>query len=410
MKRLPPALLLGALALGVRLLYVLVIARGPVGVGGDAGYYHSAANLIADGHFLDRRIHGGTYPTAEHPPLYPLVLSVVSLLGGRALLAHRIAGCVIGTGTVLAVAALGHRVAGRRGGWLAGGGAALYPPLVTADGLVMAEPLFALLVAVTVLCVLGRLERPGRPSGWVGVGALVALCTLARGEGLALLVLLAWPAAWVAARRRGVALVTLACLLVLAPWVIRNEVVFGRPLIATDSNTLIAGANCPDTYSGHDIGWWSLACLERARTPLQTDRGDASTGAAWRYATHHVGRLPLVALVRVLRTFDLFQPLRQGNQEPRRRWVDVVSAPFVWVVLALAAIGFVRLRGQRRWPLAAPIAMVVIVSAAGWGIGRFRIGADVVLLPLAAAGVVGAASLRAPASRPGRRRGSTTER
>jgi 4-amino-4-deoxy-L-arabinose transferase-like glycosyltransferase len=372
-------------------VYVLAVARAPVGIGGDAGYYHSAANLIAQGHFLDRRILGGVYPTAEHPPLYPLVLAVVAWSGGTALLAQRIASCVIGVGVVLAVALLGRRVAGPRAGWLAGGLAAVFPPLVTADGLVMSEPLFALLVALAVLSALGLLARPTRARA-AGLGVLVALATLTRGEGLALLVLLAWPAAVLASPRDRawrLAAVTLACVVVLAPWVIRNAVAFGRPLIATDSNTLIAGANCPDTYYGHDIGWWSLRCMERARSRVQIERGDASTAAAWRYAGDHAGRLPVVAAVRVLRTFDLFQPFRQGNQEPRRRWVDVVSAPFVWVVLALAIVGFVRLRGAVRWPLMAPIVMVVLVSALGWGIGRFRIGADVTLLVLAAAGVFG---------------------
>jgi len=127
--------------------------------------------------------------------------------------------------------------------------------------------------------------------------------------------------------------------------------------------------------------------MERARTRRQTERGDASTAAAWRYAGDHAGRLPVVAAVRVLRTFDLFQPLRQGNREVRRRWVDVIGAGFVWAVLLAAVIGWRRLRGRRRWPLLAPVAMVVLVSALGWGIGRFRVGADVTLLVLAAAAV-----------------------
>jgi 4-amino-4-deoxy-L-arabinose transferase-like glycosyltransferase len=373
---------LGALA--VRLGYVLIVAPAPVGVGGDAGYYHSAANLIAHGHFLYRSILGGSYPTAEHPPLFPLALSVVSVFGGDSLLAHRVAGCVIGSLTVVAVAALGRRVAGPRAGWLAGGLAAVFPPLVTADGLVMSEPLFALTVAVALIIALGP---PGRRRSAL-LGATVALSALTRGEGLALLALLAWPVAWRAGRWRDVLLSTLACLAVLAPWVIRNAVVFGRPLLATDSNTLIAGANCPDTYYGHDIGWWSLGCMERARTRVQVQQGDAATGAAWHYAGQHIGRLPLVAAVRVARTFDLFQPLRQGNREPRRRWVDILGLVFFYPVFALALLAVLRRRAP--WELLAPVVMVVLVSAVGWGIGRFRIGADVSLLVLAASAVVGA--------------------
>src|SRR5256885_15728171 len=84
-------------ALGVRLLYSLVIARSPVGIGGDAGFSHSAADLIAHGHFYYRTILGHSSRTAEHPPLYPLLLSVGSLLGAKSLLAHRLMSCAIGS-------------------------------------------------------------------------------------------------------------------------------------------------------------------------------------------------------------------------------------------------------------------------------------------------------------------------
>ena len=177
--------------------------------------------------------------------------------------------------------------------------------------------------------------------------------------------------------------------LVLAPWVIHNAVAFHRVILATDSSTLIAGANCHDTYYGHDIGWWSLDCLAHGRTRAQLDAGDASTGAAVDYATDHVTRLPLVAAVRVLRTFDLYQPLRQGNREPRRKWFDIVGLVIYFPLLILAGFGLAR-AAERRWILLAPVWMVVIVSALGWGIGRFRVAADISLLVLAAYALAGA--------------------
>lgn len=394
--------LLGALALAVRLVYVLAIARAPVGIGGDAGFYHSAADLITHGHFLYREIFGHAYVTAEHPPLFPLVLSLSSLLGFGSLLAHRIVGCLIGSMAVMLLAALAARFGGSRAGLVAGVVAALYPPLITADGLVMSEPLFVLTVAASLLLALRCYERAGVLDA-ILLGVAIALATLTRGEGVLLLPLLGWPAALLAARHgratRAIAL-TLAAALVVVPWVVRNEVVFHRPILAADSNTLLAGANCPDTYYGHDIGWWSLKCMERARTRAQIVHGDASTNAAWSYAGEHVGRLPLIAAVRILRTFDLFQPLRQGNLEPRQRWVDILSLVFFYPVLVLSAIGLWRLR-DRRWVLLAPVAMVVLVSAVGWGIGRFRVAADISLLVLAGCALTGSRAPRRSLRRPG---------
>jgi hypothetical protein len=375
-------------ALAVRLLYSLVIAPAPVGVGGDAGFYQSAANLVADGHFYYRIILGHAYETAQHPPLYPLLLSLGSLLGAKSLLAHRILSCAVGAGAVVVVGLLGERVAGRRGGIAAAAVAAFYPQFVTADALVMSEPLFTLTVAAAVLLAI-RLRDVPTLRGSLVLGATVGLAALTRPEGLLLLPLLACPGSYAKNSAGAVRVIaaTVALVVVIAPWMVRNAIVFHRFTFATNSNTLIAGANCRDTYYGHDIGWWSLDCLERARTPYQTHIGDASTTAALRYARDHAGRVPLVMAVRVLRTFDLFQPLRQGNREPRRRWVDVVGLVFYFPLLALAVIGLVRMRRSRTvpvWPLLAPVAMVVVTSVLGWGIGRFRIAADVSIIVLAA--------------------------
>jgi 4-amino-4-deoxy-L-arabinose transferase-like glycosyltransferase len=390
--------LLGVGALAVRLLYIFVIARAPVGIGGDAGFYESAARLLAHGTFYARTIFNHSYQTAEHPPLYPLVLAMLSPLSGAGETGFRIVSCVIGSLGVALIALLAARLGGRRAGRLAGALAAFYPPFVTADGLIMSEPLFVVTVAAALLLALHVRVRPSLPVAvWLGVA--VGAATLTRGEGLLLIPLLALPALCRRAPSgRGVRVLAamLASLAVIAPWVVRNAIVFHRLILATDSNTLIAGANCHDTYYGHDIGWWSMRCLKRARTRRQLSTGDAHTSTALRYAGRHLGRLPLVAAVRVLRTFNLFQPLRQGNQEPRRKWVDVIGLVFYFPLLLLAGFGLRRLRAADRGGtlvlLLAPVWMVIASSALGWGIGRFRIAADITIVVLATLAVTGVRS------------------
>ena len=387
--------LLGTAALGVRLLYILVIARDPVGVGGDASFYHSAANQLANGHFFYREIFGHSYPTALHPPLFSIALSPVALLGGVHVLAQRVVGCVIGAVSVTLIALLASRFGGRRAGLLAGGFAVVYPPLVTADGSLMSEPLYVLIVVAAMLL---AMRRPSTTWRATALGAVIGLGILTRTEGVLLLALLAWPASWTpAAGRLGrVLAATAACVLVVAPWVIRNEIVFHRLELASNYDTVIAGANCRQTYYGHDIGWWSLDCLARSRTHHQLLIGDSSTSGGFRYARHHAGRALLVAAVRTARTFSLYQPTRIGNMEPRRRWLDVVGLVLYYPLLIAAAWGLTRLR-QRRWLLLAPVISVLIVSATGWGNGRFRIAADASLIVLAA---VALGRERHPISRP----------
>ncbi|HEV3056412.1 MAG TPA: hypothetical protein VGX45_17250, partial [Solirubrobacteraceae bacterium] len=172
-------------ALAVRLLYIFVIAPEPIGVGGDASFYHSAANLIAQGHFYERRIFGHAYQTALHPPLYSIVLSVVAWLGGVHLLPQRLVGLVIGTISVYLIGELGRRIAAteriasaertvgtertasaeptvgaERTGLIAAGIAAIYPPFITADGSIMSEPLYVLLLVVALLLALSLIARP----------------------------------------------------------------------------------------------------------------------------------------------------------------------------------------------------------------------------------------------------------
>jgi len=387
--------LLAALALAIRLLYILLIARDPVGVGGDASFYHSAANQLADGHFFYREIFGHAYPTALHPPLFSIVLAPVALLGGVHVLAQRVVGCVIGSISVALIALLAARFGGKRAGLVAGGLAAVYPPLVTADGSLMSEPLYVLIVVVAMLLAKRRATTVARAAA---LGAVIGLGILTRTEALLLLVLLVWPASWAprAGRERRVAAATLACAIVLAPWVIRNEVVFHRLELASNYNTVIAGANCHQTYYGPDIGWWTLDCLARARTRRQLLVGDASTSRGVSYARHHAGRALLVAAVRTLRTFSLYQPTRLGNHEPRRLWFDVLGLVLYYPLLLGAAWGLTRLREQR-WVLLAPIFSAVIVSATGWGNGRFRVAADASLLVLAAVAFAGARRPLSPA-------------
>jgi 4-amino-4-deoxy-L-arabinose transferase-like glycosyltransferase len=390
-------LILGIAALAVRMLYIFVIAREPIGVGGDASFYHSVANLIAHGVFYDRRILGHNYPTALHPPLFSLVLSPVALLGGVHLLPQRIAGCLIGCCSVVLIALLGRRVSGERAGTLAGAVAVVYPPFVTADGSLQSEPLYVLLLVV-VLLLAWRLACAPSFTAALALGAVIGLLALTRTEGVFLLALLAWPAAWGMAQGRAMRLLatTVACAVVLAPWVIRNAIVFHKLELSANYVTVIPAANCRDTYYGRDIGWWSLDCLAHARTAYQFHIGDASPTPGLRYIERHPARAVLVAAARVARTFSFYQPLRIGNMEPRRRWFDALGLVLYYPLLILAVIGAARLR-TRRWLLLAPVWSVLLVAATGWGNARFRIGADVSIVVLAAVALAGAPLLRARA-------------
>jgi 4-amino-4-deoxy-L-arabinose transferase-like glycosyltransferase len=399
---------IAAAGLVVRVAYTLLIAKDTSGIG-DFFFYHGQANLLADGKgFIHPLFYleGITAPSAEHPPLWPLVLSVTSFLGGTGFEAHRLTGCVLGALAIVVVGLIGRRVAGERVGLLSAAIAALYPTLVAADGSLMSETLYGLLVGMALLVAL-RLRDDPRPPLALALGGLIGLAALTRAEGLLFLPLLALPVC-VAARgvrtpRAAVVALVAACVgaaVVIAPWTIRNWSAFDQPvLISINDSTVIAGANCDQAYSGPDTGFWILGCLAH-RTP---GGNEAKQAEVWRrqgreYVEDHLGELPRVAAIRVLRTWDLWQPRRQvGFAEGRDRTVQEIGTGVYLLMLPLAVAGAVLLRRRRflLYVLLTPALAATVSSTLGYGLPRFRHAAELTLVVLVAfAADRGVAALR----------------
>lgn len=387
--------LIALAGLALRLGYVLGPARHTKGIG-DWYFFHWGANLIADGHwFVDPFLHtfeGRLVPSAGHPPLWELLLSGVSFLGGTSYLAHRALGCILGAATIVLVGLLGRRAGGERAGVTAAALAAVYPVMIAADGSLMSEGLYTLLVAAVLLAALRLRDRPDSRSAAL-LGGAVALAALTRSEALLLLPLLVLPVTLTrpAARLRLTAVALLTAAILIAPWTARNWAEFDRPvLISTNDGTLLAGANCGLTYHGEDVGFWNIECISE-----RTMRNEARQEARWRsegasYAGDHARRLPVVLAVRLLRTFDLYQPRRMVRfAEGRLVRADQIGVAVYYLLVPFALAGGWLLRRSRRdlLVLLAPVALVVALSLIGYGIPRFRAPAEVTIVVLAALAV-----------------------
>jgi len=168
-----------------------------------------------------------------------------------------------------------------------------------------------------------------------------------------------------------------------------------RPYRGQDSmrrqSDAVAGANCDTTYAGRDLGGWDFGCL-----PAHVGSGnEAEIAARLRrrgldYARNHLGRVPVVIAARILRPWGVFRPGEQIAQrvsgEGQRRRVDWIGLACFWalVPLAIAGAALLRGRGQPLFILLAPFVLVVLVSATGYGVLRFRTPADPVVIALAA--------------------------
>jgi Dolichyl-phosphate-mannose-protein mannosyltransferase len=399
------------LGLAVRLTYGL-LADVPRGIGDDV-WYHEVANELFGGRgfsdpFESETASGRTFgregepiPTAFHPPLFPAVLAIFSELGLTSYSAHQAVGCALGAGTVAVIGLAGRQLGGERLGLMAAGISAVFLPLAVKDSMLMSESLYGLLVALVLLAAL-RLRASPTVGRAAVLGALIGLAALTRGEALALALLLAPVVAVGDGRRwRNLAVMGISLVLVIAPWSIRNTLTFDEPvLVTTVEGSVVAGANLPSTYNGHLLGAWDFEGLKGTPAGRAAPVNEAVQSRRWRreaieYAGDHLSRLPVVALVRVARTWSLY-PLNPwerarfaGFVYKYIRVVEPFSNLMLYAAVLLGAIGGYALRRRRSklWILLAPIVLVTLVSVFAFGDPRFRHAADVALPLLAAIGL-----------------------
>lgn len=439
-------LVIVVVALGVRVTYVAVAKKGPCTIRladgtpvgsspskcatGDELFYNGEANFVAQGHGFNDPYYALSHPgaksppAADHPPLTVMVLAPVSWLVDHPPLSwmideklddhmreHRYTMVVLGTILVLLIGLLGRRVGGPTVGLTAAGIAALLPTLWVNDGVVMSETVTGLTVVGAMLCAFWLRDKPSWPRA-VALGVLCGLAALARAELLLFIPLLAIGAVLAIAvpraeRLKLAAVATVAAIAVLTPWVAFNNARFKeRTFISTNDGLALVGSNCGPVYHGSAIG---LTNLDQCLVPYPS--GDQSQVAkVWRtraidYMKDHKGRVPLVMLARIGRTWSLFRPgdmITFNVNEDREQWVTRLGLIAYYPVFILAIAGAVLLWRRREraalWILCVPAIAVTVGVAVSYGQTRFRAAAEPSLAILAAVAAITA--VRAITGRP----------
>jgi Dolichyl-phosphate-mannose-protein mannosyltransferase len=385
-------LLLVVLAgLAVRIAYAIYNRHYPVI--GDAMVFHLDAQHLADGHGFQRPYE--PVPTAEHPPVFIVLLAALDVVGAKGFLAHRLAMAVLGTVTVGLLGLLGRRVAGPRAGLIAAAVAAVYPLLWVVDGSLMSETAYGVTVVLVLLAAYGFVDRPTWRRAAL-VGAAIGLATLTRAEALWLVLILCVPLAWRYGglawrpRARAFAVMVVAFVLVLAPWTIRNLLTFEDPiLVSTNGYGVLVGANNHSTYYTDQIGAWIYSAYRNRAPGDESQYSVDYRNRGLRYARHHLGRLPLVMAAREGRVWDVFHTEQQifvsaaeGRRPRAARWG--LRTYRVLALLALAGLVVLRRRRQPLVVLLAPIVLVTWSAAIVYGSTRLRFAAEPALVVLGA--------------------------
>jgi 4-amino-4-deoxy-L-arabinose transferase-like glycosyltransferase len=408
-------------AIGLAVRWVLVLVVRPTcdppltgtgscfRVAGDATYYHVQGQLLGDGHWFSHPywfLQTHQYAdSASHPPGYSAFLGVLSVLHLDSATIQRLASGVLGVATVVVIGILARRLAGPRAGLLAAGAAAVYPMLWINDGMLQAESLYALIIAVLLLLAHRFWDDPSRRS-MAALAAVTGLAALTRTEGIfffvALVALLAvrLPGRSWGDRLRLLGVGAAVGFAVVAPWVAYNLVRFEQPVYLTNSaGSVMSDASCDSTYYGEYIGYHAN-CIG-TDPPLELDEADESVresellDEADDYFYDHVDRLPLVAVARVGRVFDVFKP---GQQVFLNWWLEgrgkAASTAGLWAYYLLIPFGIyggvvLHRRGTTLIPVLSTVVVVAVAAAITFGITRYRVPVDVALVVLAGVGADG---------------------
>lgn len=207
-------------------------------VHGDEGYYVRAARSLAAGE---------GYPGSLRPPGYPLFVATAFAAGGGSLRVARVAQIAVALAGIATLFALVRRRFGTRAAVLSSLLCALHPTLVFYSHLFWSETLVTTLLLLAFLC-LDRFDASRRDAWLAGAGVALGAAVLTRDMLLFFVpVVVAWtwlvPGASLRAGVRRAALVVLPVLLILAPWMTRNAMLLGRPLLSTNGWYPIAVGN-----------------------------------------------------------------------------------------------------------------------------------------------------------------------
>jgi hypothetical protein len=345
----PTATRLVAILLALTLVVrggVLVVTPGALADDPD-DYRGLAESLLRHGTFETERT-----PPAYRPPLYPLMLTVCVAMGKWTRVAIGTLHLAMGLATVWLAFPLGHRWGlDRRWAAVAAALVACDPILLAQSTHVMTETAATLLTVLALIALTSASRQPsiGRAAlagAWLALAALCrpALLVFSVAAGVVLPAIVRPRSA----RWKVLAGLTVAVVLVLSPWAIRNYLRLGRPVLTTTHGgyTLLLGNN-PGFYEYLRAGAWGSVwnAEEFAETwrnraladELQSNR--RAYAEAWENIRRQPGMFSYACLVRIARLWAPVPHQVVADEGRLRRGARYAVGLWYSVELLLAVLG-----------------------------------------------------------------------
>jgi 4-amino-4-deoxy-L-arabinose transferase-like glycosyltransferase len=386
-------LLLGAFAL--RFLAVVAL-RNPhtfhgMQAGADAVEYNRLALNLASG--AGYTIHPGT-PTAFRAPGFPLLLAGVYRISYEGYLLAYLTQCLLGSLTCLLIYWLARELVSERSARIAAVLSALYFPSIYSCTVFMSETLFSACLALGLVALIRYMRLGGIP--YLVLSALaLGWSTLTRPFSILLLPLFVIVVAAGMMRKGRLRLAPLVVftavfLSVVAPWSIRNYLVYRQVvLLTTNGGSTFYGANNDRVLHEFRLlgGWTSTvelpgrAAIDATPDEVSHDRLEWKLGIEW--VRSHLANMPILESYKFVRFWlpDI------SSQNRKFVLMDTIGyTPFLLLIL-IGAGRCIRGREYRSgpwWVLHVTMLAAIFTALIFWGSPRFRDGNAPALLVYAA--------------------------
>jgi 4-amino-4-deoxy-L-arabinose transferase-like glycosyltransferase len=281
------------LALTVRILFVISVCHAPLE--NDAKEYNSLGIFLSQGKGY---VNASGEPTAYRPPIYPLFLAVTYSVAGYNLLWVRIVQAILGAGICVFAYFIARTVFDKKTAILSGILCCLYPPLIVNVSEIMTETLFTFFLMLGIWLIISKKSL----FNFLLCGFVFGLALLTRSFIIFFFPFLLY---WLLIHekcesKKGIAILLIGMLIVLAPWTIRNYVQLNRfvPLSNIGGLTLYNSYMVPKKGFGYN----SLESLndEYFKINNETDKNKYLIKKTVEYIKENPGKVLQLTAIKVL--------------------------------------------------------------------------------------------------------------
>ena len=340
-----------ALGLIVRTLFISLHDR-PL-ISDEREYDQLAYNLAARGIY----VYDDT-PTAYRPVGYPAIAGAVYSLAGHRPIAVKFAQALVDIATAcLLYFLLASR--SRRAALMAASFWALFPPAIFYANFLMTETSFTFLLLLAIFLLVR--PRPSRTWGMILLGITFgALVLMKPGAALMLLIPVVLYRR-LRLTRRDVALAIGCTILIVAPWIVRNWLTFGKPVLSSNGGVNLLIGNHPGATGAYNLSFdpWIMS---GASNEFEAER--RASQYAWEYITSNPGAFAVNAVKKLAHFFESESGLLVWTFHPqpetslsrfgvKYRQIPLVlsvltNLPYIFILLA-GILGFVASDREAAW-------------------------------------------------------------